>query len=115
LFLFLPLYAPDLNPIEIAFSKINVHLRRISGTNNPLRKVICSVGLRHRNGLGHGGQGSYESLKNILGQCCIMHVSTFRAVNRSFCAQVLKQFLLAETAQNLRKLAKIFPAPQKMN
>ena len=28
-FLFLPLNSPDLNPIEMAFSKLKVHLRRI--------------------------------------------------------------------------------------
>ena len=28
-FLFMPLYSPDLNPIEMAFSKLKVHLRRI--------------------------------------------------------------------------------------
>jgi hypothetical protein len=109
----LPPYALD--PIKIAFSKINLYLGRISGTINPLRKVICSAGLRHRNGLGHGGQGSYENLKNIHGQFCPMHISTLWAVNRSFGAQVLKQILLAAAAQNLRKLAKIFPAPQQMN
>ena len=29
-FLFLPPYSPDLNPIEMAFSKLKAHLRRIS-------------------------------------------------------------------------------------
>ena len=29
-FLFLPAYSPDLNPIEMAFSKLKAHLRRIS-------------------------------------------------------------------------------------
>ena len=29
-FLFLPPYCPDLNPIEMAFSKLKAHLRRIS-------------------------------------------------------------------------------------
>ena len=29
-FLFLPPYSPDLNPIELAFSKLKAHLRRIS-------------------------------------------------------------------------------------
>ncbi len=28
-FLFLPPYSPDLNPIEMAFSKLRAHLRRI--------------------------------------------------------------------------------------
>ena len=28
-FLFLPTYSPDLNPIEMAFSKLKAHLRRI--------------------------------------------------------------------------------------
>lgn len=28
-FLYLPPYSPDLNPIELAFSKLNAHLRRI--------------------------------------------------------------------------------------
>ena len=32
-FLFLPPYSPDLNPIEMAFSKLKAHLRRI-GTRN---------------------------------------------------------------------------------
>ena len=29
-FLYLPPYSPDLNPIEMAFSKLKAHLRRIS-------------------------------------------------------------------------------------
>ena len=28
-FLFLPAYSPDLNPIEMAFSKLKAHLRRL--------------------------------------------------------------------------------------
>ena len=28
-FLFLPAYSPDLNPIEMAFSKLKAHLRRV--------------------------------------------------------------------------------------
>jgi transposase len=28
-FLFLPPYSPDLNPIEMAFAKLKVHLRRL--------------------------------------------------------------------------------------
>ncbi|MBK5934964.1 transposase, partial [Rhodovulum imhoffii] len=28
-FLFLPAYSPDLNPIEMAFSKLKAHLRRM--------------------------------------------------------------------------------------
>jgi transposase len=31
-FLFLPPYSPDLNPIEMAFSKLKAHLRRIGAT-----------------------------------------------------------------------------------
>ena len=32
-FLFLPAYSPDLNPIEMAFSKLKAHLRRIGARN----------------------------------------------------------------------------------
>ena len=32
-FLFLPPYSPDLNPIELAFSKLKAHLRRIGARN----------------------------------------------------------------------------------
>ncbi len=32
-FLFLPPYSPDLNPIEMAFSKLKAHLRRIGAHN----------------------------------------------------------------------------------
>lgn len=32
-FLFLPPYSPDLNPIEMAFSKLKAHLRRIGARN----------------------------------------------------------------------------------
>jgi transposase len=35
-FLFLPPYGPDLNPIEMAFSKLKAHLRRI-GAHGPSR------------------------------------------------------------------------------
>ena len=33
-FLFLPPYSPDLNPIEMAFSKLKAHLRRIGARND---------------------------------------------------------------------------------
>lgn len=32
-FLYLPPYSPDLNPIEMAFSKLKAHLRRIGARN----------------------------------------------------------------------------------
>src|SRR6056297_1356533 len=38
-FLFLPPYSPDLNPIEMAFSKLKAHLRRIGARTLP----ICST------------------------------------------------------------------------
>lgn len=46
-FLFLPPYSPDLNPIEMAFSKLKAHLRRIgarsfSGLFEALRE-ICDL------------------------------------------------------------------------
>ena len=46
-FLFLPPYSPDLNPIEMAFSKLKAHLRRIGARNftdmfNALRE-ICDL------------------------------------------------------------------------
>ena len=44
-FLFLPPYSPDLNPIELAFSKLKAHLRRI-GARNFSSDVRC-----HRRGL----------------------------------------------------------------
>jgi len=34
-FLFLPPYSPDLNPIEMAFSKLKAHLRRIGARTFP--------------------------------------------------------------------------------
>ena len=34
-FLFLPPYSPDLNPIEMAFSKLKAHLRRIGARTSP--------------------------------------------------------------------------------
>ena len=34
-FLFLPPYSPDLNPIEMAFSKLKAHLRRVGARTSP--------------------------------------------------------------------------------
>lgn len=43
-FLFLPAYSPDLNPIEMAFSKLKAHLRRIGArTIDDLEAAIASV------------------------------------------------------------------------
>jgi transposase len=43
-FLFLPPYSPDLNPIEMAFSKLKAHLRRIGArTIDGLWKAIGSI------------------------------------------------------------------------
>jgi len=43
-FLFLPPYSPDLNPIEMAFSKLKAHLRRIGArTIGDLNKAIASI------------------------------------------------------------------------
>ena len=43
-FLFLPAYSPDLNPIEMAFSKLKAHLRRIGArTIDDLQNAIASV------------------------------------------------------------------------
>jgi len=43
-FLFLPAYSPDLNPIEMAFSKLKAHLRRIGArTIEELQDAIASV------------------------------------------------------------------------
>ena len=41
-FLYLPPYAPDLNPIEQAFSKLNAHLRRIGARS--LTSVFQAIG-----------------------------------------------------------------------
>lgn len=41
-FLFLPKYSPDLNPIEMAFSKLKAHLRRISART--FDQLINAVG-----------------------------------------------------------------------
>ena len=46
-FLFLPPYSPDLNPIEMAFSKLKAHLRRI-------------------------GAGNYEALIEAIGDICCL-------------------------------------------
>ncbi|MCJ8336012.1 MAG: transposase, partial [Epibacterium sp.] len=44
LVLFLPAYSPDLNPIEIAFSKRKAHLRRIGArTFDPLIHAIGEI------------------------------------------------------------------------
>ena len=47
LLLFLPAYSPDLNPIEMAFSKLKAHLRRIEARtfDQLLRALgdICSL------------------------------------------------------------------------
>lgn len=43
-FLFLPPYSPDMNPIEMAFSKLKSHLRRIGArTFNDLWKAIGQI------------------------------------------------------------------------
>ena len=43
-FLFLPKYSPDLNPIEMAFSKLKAHLRRISArTIDDLWRAVGSI------------------------------------------------------------------------
>lgn len=43
-FLFLPAYSPDLNPIEMAFSKLKSHLRRIGARDyNQLVKAIGNI------------------------------------------------------------------------
>ncbi len=43
-FLFLPAYSPDLNPIEMAFSKLKAHLRRIGArTVEALNDAIADV------------------------------------------------------------------------
>lgn len=43
-FLFLPAYSPDLNPIEMAFSKLKAHLRRIGArTIEELEAAIASI------------------------------------------------------------------------
>lgn len=43
-FLFLPRYSPDLNPIEMAFSKLKAHLRRIAArTYDDLWRAIGNV------------------------------------------------------------------------
>lgn len=43
-FLFLPAYSPDLNPIEMAFSKLKAHLRRIGArTYDQLIEAIGSI------------------------------------------------------------------------
>jgi transposase len=41
-FLFLPPYSPDLNPIEMAFSKLKAHLRRIGA--RPIDELCQAVG-----------------------------------------------------------------------
>ena len=43
-FLFLPAYSPDLNPIEMAFSKLKAHLRKAAArTIADLEKAIGSI------------------------------------------------------------------------
>ena len=43
-FLFLPPYSPDLNPIEMAFSKLKAHLRRIGArTINALWQAVGEI------------------------------------------------------------------------
>jgi len=41
-FLFLPPYSPDLNPIEMAFSKLKAHLRRIGART--FDQLIAAIG-----------------------------------------------------------------------
>lgn len=43
-FLFLPAYSPDLNPIEMAFSKLKAHLRRVGArTIDDLHDAMASI------------------------------------------------------------------------
>lgn len=43
-FLFLPSYSPDLNPIEMAFSKLKAHLRRVGArTIDDLWRAVGSI------------------------------------------------------------------------
>jgi len=43
-FLFLPPYSPDLNPIEMAFSKLKAHLRRIGArTFNDMFQALTEI------------------------------------------------------------------------
>ena len=43
-FLFLPAYSPDLNPPEMAFSKLKAHLRRVGArTVEALNKAIADI------------------------------------------------------------------------
>ena len=43
-FLFLPPYSPDLNPIEMAFSKLKAHLRRIGArTIDDLWRAVGNI------------------------------------------------------------------------
>lgn len=43
-FLFLPAYSPDLNPIEMAFSKLKAHLRRIGArTIQALNNAVANI------------------------------------------------------------------------
>ena len=43
-FLFLPAYSPDLNPIEMAFSKLKAHLRRVGArTFDQLLEAIGDI------------------------------------------------------------------------
>ena len=43
-FLFLPPYSPDLNPIEMAFSKLKAHLRRIgASTFTEMFKAVAEI------------------------------------------------------------------------
>ena len=43
--IYLPKYSPDLNPIELAFSKFKAHLRKASEHTIPrlLRRIGCTV------------------------------------------------------------------------
>lgn len=41
-FLFLPKYSPDLNPIEMAFSKLKAHLRAAAARN--FNELACAIG-----------------------------------------------------------------------
>ena len=41
-FLFLPPYSPDLNPIEMAFSKLEAHLRRLEARS--FERVVKALG-----------------------------------------------------------------------
>lgn len=62
--LFLPPYSPDMNPIELAFSKLKALLRKAAArTNNPLRRALrhalsCFTPRECANFFAHAGYAS---------------------------------------------------------